>query len=221
MALGQVLKEARESKDLTVSEVAVITRMTSQIVSEIEKEDFHRFTAGLYWRSYIKLYAETMNVDPEPLLEEFMVLFNGKAKTKATEQKPTPVKKRDFNIFPTGETALEKIDKKKISDNLDGYKEKMESFNKKAGPALKKASSKAVATSKQLLVKLSGGFKKLSELKPVYLYSALGVVVGVIIITIAVSSFKSYRKNNPKTINEVVVTDVRAGIEVPEPYFDN
>jgi transcriptional regulator with XRE-family HTH domain len=222
MALGQVLKEARESKDLTVSEVAVITRMTSQVVSEIEKEDFHRFTAGLYWRSYIKLYAETMNVDPEPLIEEFVVLFNAQPTDKPVdEQKPKPVKKRDYNIFPTGETALEKIEKKKnFSENMDGCKEKIDKFNKKTAPVLRDFSSKSVGISKRVFGMIGGCFVNLRKSNPTYLYGALGVVVALIVIIIAVSSFKSYRKDNPKMTEEIIVTGVRAGIQAPEPYFN-
>jgi transcriptional regulator with XRE-family HTH domain len=221
MALGQVLKEARESKDLTVSEVAVITRMTSQVVAEIEKEDFHRFTAGLYWRSYIKLYAETMNVDPAPLIEEFTFLFNAKPEEKpADQQKPKPVKKRDYNIFPTGETALEKIEKKKnFSENMDGCKEKLDKFNKKTAPVLRDFSAKSASISKKVFGTIGGCFTNLKQSNPTYLYGALGVVVALIVIIIAVSSVKSYRKDNPKTTKEIIVTDVRVGIQAPEPYF--
>ncbi len=222
MALGQVLKEARESKDLTVSEVAVITRMTSQIVSEIEKEDFHRFTAGLYWRSYIKLYAETMNVDPEPLIEEFTNIFNKKPAEKAAEQSPKPVKKRDYNIFPTGETALEKMEKKKkFSENMDSCKNKLDKFSKKASPVLKSFSAKSMVLMKQFSEKTVICFSNLKKADPKYLYGSLGAVIALILIIIAVSSFRSYRKVHPKTVQKIVVTEVRAGIEAPEPYFNH
>jgi transcriptional regulator with XRE-family HTH domain len=221
MALGQVLQEARESKDLTVSEVAVITRMTSQIVSEIEKEDFHRFTAALYWRSYIKLYAETMNVDPEPLLEEFMTLFNKKSAEKPADQKPKPVKRRDYNIFPTGETAIEKMEKKKkFSENVDSCKDKFDKFNKKTAPVLKSFSTKFMVTTKQLVGKTGTCFSNLKKANPTYLYGSLGVIIVLIVIIVAVSSIKSYRKEHPKTVNEIIVTEIRSGIEAPEPYFN-
>ena len=221
MALGQVLQEARESKDLTVSEVAVITRMTSQIVSEIEKEDFHRFTAALYWRSYIKLYAETMNVDPEPLLEEFMTLFNKKSAEKPADQKPKPVKRRDYNIFPTGETAIEKMEKKKkFSENVDSCKDKFDKFNQRTAPALKSFSTKCMVATKQLVGKAGTCISNLKKANPTYLYGSLGVIIALIVIIVAVSSFKSYRKEHPKTVKEIVVTEIRAGIEAPEPYFN-
>lgn len=221
MALGEVLKAARESKNLTVSEVAVITRMTSQIVSEIEKEDFHRFTAGLYWRSYIRLYAETMSVDPEPLIEDFVTIFENKTAEKPLEQKPKPVKKRDYNIFPTGETALQKIGKKKkFSENVGDCKEKLDKFNEKAVPIIKNIFEKFIIIAKQLAGKIGVLFSNLKRANPTYLYGSLGLVVLLIATTIAISSFKSYRKEHPKAIKQVIVTEIRAGIEAPEPYFD-
>jgi len=45
MALGQILREAREHKGLTTRQVAESTRMLVQIVEELEREDFRRIAA--------------------------------------------------------------------------------------------------------------------------------------------------------------------------------
>lgn len=218
MALGQILKEARESKDLTVSEVAVITRMTSQIVSEIENEDFHRFTAELYWKSYIKLYAETMGLDPTPLVEEFVNIFEGRKQPKPVEEKkPKPAKKRDYNIFPTGETALEKIEKKNYSENINSMKNKVVELASKALPVLKDTAVKCRALCRTAF-RQSIEFCK--EVKPLYLYSSIGVVCCIILVFIGVSSLKSYRDKHPKQRTEkVVVSEMRIGVKLPEPYY--
>jgi transcriptional regulator with XRE-family HTH domain len=78
MALGAILKTARESKGLTPQQVAETTRMMVQIVEDLEHEDFRKIAAPLYGRGFIKLYAECVGVDPEPLVAEFIEIFTGK-----------------------------------------------------------------------------------------------------------------------------------------------
>ena len=72
MAIGPILREARQQKQLTASQVAEITRMKVQIVDDLENDDFHRIAATIYGKGFIKLYAECVDLDPEPLLADYM-----------------------------------------------------------------------------------------------------------------------------------------------------
>jgi transcriptional regulator with XRE-family HTH domain len=72
MALGETLRLAREAMDLSASEVAAGTNMKVQLIQELETEDFSRMVAPIYGRGFIKLYAEYVNLDPEPLIGEYM-----------------------------------------------------------------------------------------------------------------------------------------------------
>ena len=42
MSLGDTLRRAREEKKLTTSQVAETTRMLSQVVEDLEREDYRR-----------------------------------------------------------------------------------------------------------------------------------------------------------------------------------
>lgn len=77
MSLGETFRLAREEKGLTISQVAEATRMMVQIVEDLEREDFRRIAAPIYGRGFIKLYAEHLGLDPEPLTREFMEIFTG------------------------------------------------------------------------------------------------------------------------------------------------
>lgn len=77
MALGQILREARERKGLSIADVAETTRMLQQIIEDIEIEDFHRIAAPIYGRSFVRLYAGCVGLDPAPLIEEFNELYTG------------------------------------------------------------------------------------------------------------------------------------------------
>lgn len=77
MALGEKLRNAREQRGLTTSQVAEATRLMVQQVEELEREDFHRVAAPIYGKGFIKLYAEFVGIDPAPLVSEFQELFTG------------------------------------------------------------------------------------------------------------------------------------------------
>jgi len=72
MALGEQLRRARLSRNLSASEVAAATRMKTQIVEAIEAEDFGRMAAPIYAKGFIKLYAEYVGLDPGPLIEDYL-----------------------------------------------------------------------------------------------------------------------------------------------------
>ncbi len=96
-SFGETLRKAREAKGLTTSQIAAKTRMLVQIVEEMENEDFHRIAAPIYGRGFVKLYAECVDLDPLPLVKEFMDIYEGRrapiVRTKdvpVQEQPPAP-----------------------------------------------------------------------------------------------------------------------------------
>ena len=77
-SFGETLRKAREAKGLTTSQIAAKTRMLVQIVEEMENEDFHRIAAPIYGRGFVRLYAECVDLDPLPLVKEFMDIYEGR-----------------------------------------------------------------------------------------------------------------------------------------------
>ena len=90
MALGEILRNARIQKGLTPSDVAESTHMLVQIVESLEHEDFRRIAAPIYGRGFVKLYAELLELDSEPLISDFMNLYDG-ARAPAVRTKKVEV----------------------------------------------------------------------------------------------------------------------------------
>jgi hypothetical protein len=90
MAIGPILRNARQMKQLTTSQVAEITRMKVQIVDDLEKDDFHRVAATIYGKGFIKLFAECVELDPEPLIADYMAQM-GAPPPQKLPAKPEPV----------------------------------------------------------------------------------------------------------------------------------
>ena len=77
-SIGQILKAARERHGKSIADVATATRMTSTFVEAIENNRLGKFLAPVYERGFIKLYAESVNLDPLPVLEKFDLICSGK-----------------------------------------------------------------------------------------------------------------------------------------------
>lgn len=109
---GRTLREAREAKGLSAGDVARETNLLARQVEALENEDFSHIAAPIYGRGFVKMYCQTVGLDPQPLVEAFMDIYTGKrqpaplqkpAPQPAPEQPPEPA----FPGFPapTAETA--------------------------------------------------------------------------------------------------------------------
>ena len=84
---GKTLKAAREAKGITVSQLAETTRMLKSAVENLENENFSSFAAPIYGRGFVKLYCEAVGLDPKPMIEEFMEIYNGN-RSLAIKERP-------------------------------------------------------------------------------------------------------------------------------------
>ena len=88
MSFGQTFRTAREAKGLTLQQVAAKTRILVQIITDMENEDFHRIPAPIYGRGFVKLFAECVDIDPTPLVHEFMEIYEGRRPPASAMPKP-------------------------------------------------------------------------------------------------------------------------------------
>jgi cytoskeletal protein RodZ len=68
--LGKVLKEARESKGLTLDDLQQITKIQKRYLVGIEEGNYEMMPGKFYVRAFIKQYAEAVGLDPEQLFTE-------------------------------------------------------------------------------------------------------------------------------------------------------
>lgn len=75
---GETIRKAREAKGLTTSQVADRTRILVQIIEAMEREDFKRIPAAIYGRGFVRHISEVLELDPKPLVAEFMEIYEGR-----------------------------------------------------------------------------------------------------------------------------------------------
>lgn len=68
---GQLLKQKREEKNLSVDEVAQSLNLTSRTINAIEADDHDNLPGVTYARGYLRNYAQLLNISADPLVELF------------------------------------------------------------------------------------------------------------------------------------------------------
>ena len=67
--VGQKFKSAREAKGVTVSEAASATKILTKFIVAMENDDFKGLSAPIYIKSFVRLYAKYLDLDPIPLIK--------------------------------------------------------------------------------------------------------------------------------------------------------
>lgn len=89
---GKTLRAAREAKGLAPNDIAQRTHMMIQTVEGLENEDFSKIVAPIYGRGFVKLYCDVVGLEPKPMVDAFMELYNGtpRSRTPRHDEPPAP-----------------------------------------------------------------------------------------------------------------------------------
>src|SRR5699024_5102648 len=69
--IGEMLREAREEKELSLDDIQDITKIQKRYLVAIEQEDYHALPGRFYARAFIKEYAQAVGLDSAVILEGF------------------------------------------------------------------------------------------------------------------------------------------------------
>lgn len=84
--LGNRLKEARISKDMSLDDLQTVTKIQKRYLVGIEEGNYSMMPGPFYARAFIKQYAEAVDIEPEELFEQF------KSEIPATNTEDIPEK---------------------------------------------------------------------------------------------------------------------------------
>jgi len=65
------LAELRDSRKISVSQIAALTNIRSDYLTAIEQGDFEKLPGGVYTTSYIRQYARVIDYSEQDLLDLF------------------------------------------------------------------------------------------------------------------------------------------------------
>ena len=88
MSLGDTLRAAREKAGLSVDDIMHATQMTRDQVVGLEADDYHAFSAPVYTKGFIKLFARAVGVPAQPLVATYLANPNGTEKNDPSREMP-------------------------------------------------------------------------------------------------------------------------------------
>lgn len=99
--LGQQLKAAREAKGVSEQDAGIATKILTKTIVAMEADNFSVMAAPTYAKGFIRLYAEYLGLDPEPLVDEYLLRHAPLPKRLMDENSQL-----DQNSAPPRRTAL-------------------------------------------------------------------------------------------------------------------
>ena len=68
---GEILRELRDKKNLSIQDVASQLRLDPQIIEALEKDDYGSFPADTYIRGYLRNYAKLIGIDGDEIISVY------------------------------------------------------------------------------------------------------------------------------------------------------
>ena len=70
-SIGATLRAERETRELSLAEVASTTRIPRRTLESLEQDRFEELPSGVFVRGFIKAYASAVDIDAEEVLARF------------------------------------------------------------------------------------------------------------------------------------------------------
>lgn len=84
--IGKILKQTRENKKLSVTEIHKITKIKESYIVALENDDISGFPAELYYKNFLKNYAKFLNLKADELLINYESAKKEEQKNDIKEQ---------------------------------------------------------------------------------------------------------------------------------------
>jgi len=89
-SIGEILRAAREERKAPIAQVSRDTKISERYIAAMEGNEFSILPALAYAKGFLKIYAEYLDLDPKPLVEQLMQEYGGSA------NQPFPVEEEAF-----------------------------------------------------------------------------------------------------------------------------
>ncbi len=87
LTLGEKLRQARESRGLSISEVAEQTRISALYLECIENDDYRTLPGGIFNKGFVKSFAKIVGVDENEALQDYTTLIANQGSQVADDPK--------------------------------------------------------------------------------------------------------------------------------------
>lgn len=216
--VGEILKNAREKKGLTIESLEKKTRIVSRYIEALENNEFDKLPGEIYVKGFIKTISDKLLLDSDKVLERYNLQINedrfeedlyksdknAKPTKKDKESKAKKEKKIEDSAISSSEATSIEIKKAAIS-NIN------EEFNKvkpKIRSNISNAESDLLATTRRDLDRLRSR-RKSFPIVPIIVVLAILVIFAVIVVFfIGRKNNKDNKKNEVEIVRNIVNNSV-------------
>ena len=78
-SFGEQLRQARESQNITLQEIAATTKISSRALQALESEQFDQLPGGIFNKGFVRAYARYVGLDEEKMLAAYMAVAKDNA----------------------------------------------------------------------------------------------------------------------------------------------
>jgi cytoskeleton protein RodZ len=89
LTLGEKLRQAREERGITISEVAEQTRISALYLECIENNDYKVLPGGIFNKGFVKSYAKYVGIDDQEALRDYTQLMSDQGHSNELEDTKT------------------------------------------------------------------------------------------------------------------------------------
>ncbi len=91
---GEVLREARRSRDLSMQYIARELRLSVATIDALENDDYRNLPSSAFVQGYIRNYAALLGLEAEPLIAQYVVLREEQQAALAPKRRLVSPRKR-------------------------------------------------------------------------------------------------------------------------------
>lgn len=104
---GATFKQARESKGISLEQIASDTRISTRFLRAIENEEFHLLPGGIFNRGFVRAYADRVGLDPDQAVADYERLAEVRPpEVAAAAMEHPPGRKKGGRLYPIAIGAL-------------------------------------------------------------------------------------------------------------------
>ncbi|MDQ3801207.1 MAG: helix-turn-helix domain-containing protein [Acidobacteriota bacterium] len=87
LTLGEKLRQAREARGISISEVAEQTRISALYLEAIENNDYRTLPGGIFNKGFVKSFAKFVGIDEQEALQDYSRLLAEQGTESADDPK--------------------------------------------------------------------------------------------------------------------------------------
>ncbi len=102
MAFGEILRKKRTELGYTKEYISERTHLMVRIIDALEAENHKHIPAAIYGRGFIRQYCALLNIDPQPLLEDYARQTGSPHVKQVTHPTPQDLPSKPLDPIHTG-----------------------------------------------------------------------------------------------------------------------